>query len=80
MFLKESEPKLQKVFDSSCGFWNVQSVLMQNVECMVERITKLRSSARSLCNMGPEEITESCKYVTLSLSTKHRYKLMPSED
>ena len=63
LFLKESEPKLQKVFDSSCGFWNVQSVLMQNFECMVERITKLRATARSLCNMGPEVTTEirKCK-------------------
>ena len=67
MFLDESAPKLQKVFDSSCGFWHVQSVLMHHVEDMVEGITKLRSDARSLCKMGPEEVTESCMYVHFTL-------------
>ena len=56
VFLKESEPKLQMVFDSSCAFWNVQSILMKHVEDMVEKITRLRSLACVLCNMGPEEI------------------------
>ena len=60
MFLSECAPKLQKVFDSSCGFWNVQSVLMHHVEDMVESITKLRSEARLLCRMDPEEVKESC--------------------
>lgn len=57
-FLIDSGPKLQRVFDSSCGFWNVQSVLMQHIENMVEDVTKLRSNARLLCKMGPEEVQE----------------------
>ena len=63
MFLNDSGPKLQKVFDCSCGFWNVQSVLMQHIEYMVEDIIKLRSNARLLCKMGPEEVTESRKLI-----------------
>ena len=59
-FLVASAPKLQKVFDTSCGFWNVQAVLMQHNEEMVERITNLRSKTQMLCGMGPEEVTESC--------------------
>lgn len=58
-FLNESGPKLQRVFDSSCGFWNVQSVLMQHIEEMVENMTKLRLNTRLLCQMGPEEVLES---------------------
>ena len=61
MFLNDSGPKLQRVFDSSCGFWNVQSVLMQHIEFMVENISKLRSNARMLCKMGPEEVIEPRK-------------------
>ena len=66
MFLNDSGPKLQRVFDRSCGFWNVQSVLMQHIEYMVEDIIKLRSNARQprlLCKMGPEEVTESRKLI-----------------
>ena len=59
-FLDESGPELQRVFDSSCGFRNVQSVLMQHIEYMVEDIMKLRSNARLLCNMGPEEVIDLC--------------------
>ena len=64
-FLNESAPKLQTVFDSSCGFWNVQSVLMHHVEEMVERITNLRASARLLCKMGQEEVTEPRMHILL---------------
>ena len=56
MFLKESGPELQRVFDSSCGFGNVQSVLMQHIEFIVEDISKLRLNARMLCKMDPEEV------------------------
>ena len=60
-FLNDSGPKLQRVFDCSCGFWNVQSVLMKRIEYMVEDITKLRLNARLLCKMGPEEVIEPRK-------------------
>ena len=59
-FLTTSAPDLQMVFDSACGFWNVHSVLLHHVEDMVERITNLRSEARLLCKMNPEEVKESC--------------------
>ena len=61
-FLTTSAPDLQMVFDSACGFWNVHSVLLHHVEDMVERITNLRSEARLLCKMKPEEVKESCMY------------------
>lgn len=64
VFLSESAPKLQKVFDSSCGFWNVQSVLMDHTERMVETVTNLRSNTRLLCGLGTEEFTESCMLLT----------------
>ena len=60
------------MFDSSCGFWNVQSVLMQHVEDMVENITKLRSNAKLLCKMGPEEVTGSCMNNNFSIHSQLR--------
>ena len=60
-FLDDSGPKLQRVFDSSCGFWNVQSILMKHIGLMIEDVTKLRSNARLLCKMGPEEVIEPRK-------------------
>ena len=59
-FLDESAPKLQKVFDASCGFWNVQSVLMRHVEDMVESVTEIRSEARRLCRMGAMNVMDKC--------------------
>ena len=61
-FLTRSAPELQMIFDSSCGFWNVCSVLLHHVEDMVERITNLRSKAKQLCKMNQEEVKESCMY------------------
>ena len=68
VFLDESAPKLQKVFDSSCGFWNVQSVLMRHVEDMVENVTKIRSDARVLCRMDSVNVTESCMCLYMYLT------------
>ena len=64
-FLDESAPKLQRVFDSSCGFWYVQSVLMRHVEDMVESVTEIRSEARRLCRMCAMNVTDTCMlYIT----------------
>ena len=59
VFLDESAPKLQRVFDSSCGFWNVHAVLMRHVEDMVESVTEIRSEARILCRMDAMNVTDT---------------------
>ena len=54
-FLTTTAEELQQFFDSSCAFGNVHRVLLNHVEDMVERMTKLRSDTRILCKMDQKE-------------------------
>ena len=55
-FLEESAQELQTVFDSSCGFRNVQNVLYKYTVEAVQESETLRNLAGNLCGLLPETL------------------------
>ena len=51
-FLDESAVKLQQMFDSVCGFRNVQHVLLRHVGDMTAEVTRLQFEAGKLCEIS----------------------------
>ena len=49
-FLEESEAKLQTVFDSACGFWNIHGFLLNQIECRINDVASMRITAGKLLN------------------------------
>ena len=47
-FLEESENKLQAVFDSACGFWNIHSFLLEQIEYRINDVASMRITAGKL--------------------------------
>ena len=47
-FLEESESKLQAVFDSACGFWNIHSFLLKQIEYRINDVASMRITAGKL--------------------------------
>ena len=52
-FLEASEAKLQEVFDTSCGFWNSQSVLMERNAGVIKNVSSMKRSADMLMTSSP---------------------------
>ena len=49
-FLEESEAKLQTVFDSACGFWNIHGFLLKQIEYRINEVASMRVTAGKLLN------------------------------
>ena len=49
-FLEESEAKLQTVFDSACGFWNIHGFLLKQIESRINDVASMRITAGKLLN------------------------------
>ena len=49
-FLEESEAKLQTVFDSACGFWNIHGFLLKQIEYRINDVASMKVTAGKLLN------------------------------
>ena len=62
-FLDESAVKLQTMFDTVCGFRNVQQVLLHHMGDMIEEVTRLQFAAGKMCEIS--EHTDSTAGTTI---------------